>query len=158
MERQDFKVENRGKEEERQGAEEEGKKEEDTPPRGRRAKKKQQRRHDLWYDKSEQTKTSKPKKGRHEELYHTTRSRDTFKFQPAPNTGLGLEHNHQSWRPDHAPTIRREARTEMRDLETRIPARSHRDGRPGSKGQKTTQVRRIRSLQGTRCDQREQCK
>ena len=121
MERQGFKVENRGKEKERQGTEEEGKKEEDTPPRGRRAKKKQQRRHDLWYDEGEENKTSKPKKGRHEKLYHTTRSRDTFKFQPAPNTGLGLERQRQGRRPDYAPTIRREARTEMRDLETRIP-------------------------------------
>ena len=65
-------MENRGKKEERQGAEEEGKKEEGTPPRGRRVQEKHQRRHSLWYDEGAKAKTSKPKKGRREELYHTT--------------------------------------------------------------------------------------
>ena len=64
-------MENRGKEEERQGTKEEGKAEkEGAPPWGRRARKMQQRRHDLWYDEGDQTKTSRPKKGRHKILYH----------------------------------------------------------------------------------------
>ena len=100
-------MENRGKEEERQGTEEEGEKEEGTPPWGRRARKRQQRRRDLWYDEGVKAKSSKPKKGRREKLYHTTRARCTPELQPAPDTGLGLERDHQCRMQDHAPTVRR---------------------------------------------------
>ena len=75
-------MESRGKEEERQGTEEEGKAEkEGAPPWGRRARKMQQRRHDLWYDEGDQTKTSRPKKGRHEILYHTACARDVHNLR-----------------------------------------------------------------------------
>jgi len=151
-------VENRGKEEERQGTEEEGKAKEGTPPRGRRARKMQQRRHSLWYDEGAQTKTSEPKKGRREKLYHTTRARRTPELHPAPDAGLGLERDRQGGMPNHDAPVRREARSEMRDLEARIPARGNRGGGAGPKGQATTQVRRIRPLQGAGRSQREQRK
>ena len=58
--------------------------------------------------------------------------------------------------PDHAPPVRREARPALRDLEARIPARGNRGRRAGPEGQATTQVRRIRPLQGAGRGQREQ--
>ena len=150
-------MESRGKKEERQEAKEAGEtKKEGTPPRGRRARKKHQRRLSLWYDEGAKTKTSKPKKGRRERLYHTTRARCAPEFHPSPDAGLGLERNHQGGMPDHAPPIRREARTEIRDLETRIPQGSCGHRRPRPEGQATTKIRRIRPLQGAGRGQREQ--
>ena len=150
-------MESRGKKEGRQGTEEEGKAEEEgTPPRGRRARERHQRRRDLWYDEGYQTKTSKPKKGRHEILYHTARARNVPDLRAAADAGIGLERDNQGGVQGHAPPVRREARAEVRDLEARIPARGHRGSRPGPEGQATTQVRRIRPLQGAGQDQREQ--
>ena len=125
-------MESRGKKEGRQGTEEEGKAEEEgTPPRGRRARERHQRRRDLWYDEGYQTKTSKPKKGRHEILYHTARARNVPDLRAAADAGIGLERDNQGGVQGHAPPVRREARAEVRDLEARIPARRHWGGSPG---------------------------
>ena len=149
-------MEDRGKEAEGEGPEEKGKaKEEGTPPRGRRARKRQQRRHDLRYDEGDQTKSSKPKKGRREKLYHAARARHTPKLQPATDACLGLERARQRGAQDYAPPVRRKARAEIRDMEARIPQGGRRRHHPGPERQATTQVRRVRPLQGPGRDQRE---
>jgi len=145
------------KEEKGPGAEEEGKaKKEGTPPRGRRARKREQGRHDLWYDEGDQTKTSEPKKGRHEELYHTTRTRNAPGLHKPPDSRGGLERADQRGMPRHHTPVRGEARAQLRDLEAGIPQGSHGSGRAGPEGPAAPEVRRVRSVQGAGRDQRRQ--
>ena len=155
LERQAVKVEEGGSEEEGQGPKAEGKAKEGTPPWGRRAKN-QQRRRNLWYDESRQAKTPSHKKGRHEEVYHTTRARYIPNIRSATDAGIRLERARPGRMQGHAAAVRREARPAVRDVEAGVQPRGRGGGRAGRKGQAQAEVRRVRPVQGPGRHQRQQ--